>query len=143
MLRDYKKIVAWQRAHALTLAVYHVTKDFPSDERFGLVSQLRRAAYSTPANIAEGSGRDSNKDYLRFLYISLGSLKEAEYFLLLSHELGYLPEKDFAETTDSVNATFGALQGLIKSVKKETGVLGRFSALLLSSIILALGRFAA
>ncbi len=122
MPRDYKKVVAWQRSHELTLAVYKHTRNFPDDERFGLTSQVRRASYSVPANISEGSGRDSNKDYLRFLFIALASLKETEYFLLLARDLEYLPEKEYDRLTETVNGTFGALQGLIKVVKKEIGV---------------------
>ena len=84
MARHYKDLVAWQRSHEFTLAIYKQTQRFPADERYGLTSQLRRAAYSTPANISEGSGRETNKDYLRFLIIALSSLKETEYFLLLA-----------------------------------------------------------
>lgn len=140
MIRDYKKIIAWQRAHELTLNVYLVTKAFPTDERYGMTSQARRAAYSVPANLAEGSGRDGNRDYLRFLYIALASLKETEYFLLLAHDLGYISSEQFSETTQMVNSSFGVLQGLIKAVKKETGPFGRLSAFIISSAILTLGK---
>ena len=121
MARDYTKIVAWQRAHQLTLRIYKVTKGFPPEERFGLTSQVRRAGYSVPSNIVEGSARGTKKEYLRFLYISLASLKEAEYFLLLSHDLGYLNKPDYEELTELVNSTFAPLHGLMKSVKKEIG----------------------
>jgi four helix bundle protein len=143
MIRDYKKIVAWQKAHALTLDIYLLTKAFPADERFAMTSQLRRAAYSVPANIAEGSGRDSNRDYLRFLYMSLASLKETEYFLLLARDLGYISSVQFTDATQSVNSAFAVLQGLIKAVKKESGPFGRLSALLISSTILSIGKFLA
>ncbi len=88
-------------------------------ERYGLTSQVRRSAFSVPANISEGAGRSSNKDYLRFLSIALGSLKETEYLLLLARDLGYLKQKDYEEVTETVNGTFGALQGLLKAVRKE------------------------
>ena len=140
MARDYKKIVAWQRAHQLTLRIYNKTKGFPSEERFGLTSQLRRAAYSVPSNVVEGSGRGTLKEYLRFLYISLASLKETEYFLLLSHDLGYLNTPDYEELTEFVNSTFAPLHGLMKSVKKETGIIGDLMALILSGIIVNLAR---
>ena len=140
MPRDYKKVVAWQRSHELTLAVYKHTRNFPDNERFGLTSQVRRASYSVPANISEGSGRDSNKDYLRFLFIALASLKETEYFLLLARDLEYLPEKEYDRLTETVNATFGALQGLIKVVKKEVGGFGRFHAFLTSVALITLGK---
>ena len=121
MARRYKDLIAWQRSHELTLAVYRQTQRFPTEERYGLTSQFRRAAYSVPANISEGSGRETNRDYLRFLVIALGSLKETEYFLLLARDLGYLAEDQYDALTEPVNGTFVALQGLIKAVKKEVG----------------------
>jgi len=124
MTRNYKKIVAWQRGHQLTLHVYRSTVTFPRDERFGITSQLRRAAYSIPSNIAEGSGRGTKKEYLRFLHIALASLKETEYFLLLSHDLGYLPEADFERLAEQVNRTFATLHGLMEAVRKETQITG-------------------
>ena len=141
MIRNYKNIVAWQRTHKLTLAVYKLTKRFPDDERFGLTRQVRRAAYGAPANIAEGSGRDTTKDYLRFLYIALVSLKETEYFLLLAHDLGYLSDSDYEPITNQVNMAFGVLQGLIKSVKKEAGVVGTFTAKLSSAIAITVSQY--
>lgn len=140
MIRNYKKIIAWQKSHAITLSVYRITKNFPADERFGITSQLRRAAYGVPSNIAEGSGRDSNRDYLRFLYISLASLKETEYFLLLAHDLGYISDADFEAHTEDVNVAFGVLSGLIKAVKKEIGPLGRLSVLFVNSTVALLSR---
>jgi four helix bundle protein len=101
---------------------------------------MRRAAYSVPANIAEGSGRDTKRDYLRFLFIALGSLKEIEYFLLLSHELGYLKQSDFVATTECVNASFAALHGLIKAVQREVGFFGRSWAFLASGALLWLSK---
>jgi four helix bundle protein len=130
MSRDYRKIVAWQRGHALTLAVYQFTKNFPSEERFALVNQLRRAAYGVPSNVAEGAGRETKRDCLRFLYNARGSLAETEYFLLL--DLGYLPESDYVRLSEFVNAAFAALHGLIKAVEKEAGIIGKSWALLLS-----------
>ena len=121
MARKYKDLVAWKRSHELTLAIYKQTQRFPVEERYGLTSQLRRASYSVPANVSEGSGRETNKDYLRFLIISLSSLKETEYFLLLACDLGYLTKDQHGALTELVNGTFGALQGLIKAVKKEVG----------------------
>ena len=124
MTRDYKKIAAWQRGHQLTLHVYRSTMAFPRDERFGLTSQLRRAAYSVPANIAEGSGRGTKKEYLRFLHIALASLKETEYFLLLSRDLGYFAEQDYDRLEEGTNRTFATLHGLMRAVKKETDIAG-------------------
>lgn len=118
MARNYKNVIAWQLAHKLTLAVYKETATFPSEERFGITSQIRRAAYSVPANTAEGSGRDTNKDYLRFLTISLASLKETEYFALLAFDLQYLERESYDQLMDAIVNTMRTLQGLIKAVKK-------------------------
>jgi len=118
-LRNYKKVIAWQRAHELALQVYKTTRAFPTEEKFGLTSQLRRAAFSVPANIAEGSGRETDKDYLRFLHIAWGSLKEAEYFLLLARDLEYLTDKRHEELTKAADQTFAPLHGLIKTLGKQ------------------------
>jgi four helix bundle protein len=89
-MQSYKQLRVWQRAHALTLAVYRLATSFPADERFALCSQLRRAAVSVPTNIVEGSKRQTNADYARFLNIAEASLAETEYLLLLALDLGYL-----------------------------------------------------
>jgi len=96
MARDFRKITAWQRAHALTLRVYRTTSGFPRDERFGLVSQIRRACTSIPTNVAEGCGRSTNSELARFIDIATGSASEVEYQLLLAKDLGYLPEDQHA-----------------------------------------------
>jgi four helix bundle protein len=88
-VKHFQELKVWQRSHALVLDVYRVSSGFPSAERFGLVSQLRRAAVSVPTNIAEGSKRQRRQDYARFLNISEGSLAETGYLLLLSRDLGY------------------------------------------------------
>jgi len=90
LMQSYKQLRVWQRAHALTLAVYRLVTNLPADERFGLCSQLRRAAASVPTNIVEGSKRQTNADYARFLNIAEASLAETEYLLLLALDLGYL-----------------------------------------------------
>ncbi len=71
-MRDFRKIQAWQKAHKLTLNIYKITATFPKDERFGLVSQIRRATASIPTNIAEGAGRETQKDFARFIHIATG-----------------------------------------------------------------------
>ncbi len=119
-MRDYTKIKAWEAADDLTVSIYDHTKTFPKEEVYGLTNQLRRSAYSVPANIAEGSARESKKDYLHFLYIARGSLTEAQYFVHLSHRIGYLSDEEFATLGDHIKGTFARLHGLIKAVQKES-----------------------
>jgi four helix bundle protein len=93
---DFKKLSVWQRSHELVLSVYRATAGFPSAEVFGLVSQLRRAAISISANVAESSGRSGNRDQARFLQIAKGSAKEVESLLLIARDLGFLSIADYA-----------------------------------------------
>ena len=89
-MKEYRHLKVWGRSHQLTLEMYRVSRTFPANETFGITSQLRRAAASIPANIAEGCGRDGDADFRRFLTIALGSACELDYFVLLATELGYL-----------------------------------------------------
>src|SRR5215475_9980773 len=89
-MRDYTKIEAWRLADDLIVSVYERTRSFPREEVYGLTSQLRRAAYSVPANIVEGASRESKKDYLHFSYIARDSLSETQYFIHLARRLDYL-----------------------------------------------------
>ena len=106
-MQDFRNIKVWEKAHLLTIAIYNATKPFPSDERYGLTSQLRRAAMSIPTNIAEGSGRRSDKEFANFLNIAMGSASEVEYLLLLSKDVGHLKPTNH-----------GALQTGIGEVKR-------------------------
>ncbi len=92
-MQRFTDLLVWQRSHALVLQIYRLTSQFPREERFGLVAQLRRAALSVPTNIAEGSKRQSNQDCARFLNIAEASLAETEYLLMVSRDLGYLKAK--------------------------------------------------
>jgi four helix bundle protein len=116
-MKNFKELNVWLKAHQLVLAVYQVTKSFPSDELFGLTSQMRRAAASIPANIAEGCGRSSDAEFARFLYISFGSASELEYHILLAHDLGMLNEIDCGKLTENVIEIKKMLSSLIKKVK--------------------------
>jgi len=89
-MQRFTDLKVWQRSHQLVLRIYRQTKVFPSEEKYGLTSQLRRAAVSVPTNIAEGSKRERNQDYARFLNIGEGSLAETEYLVMLSRDLEYL-----------------------------------------------------
>lgn len=99
-MRDFHKLIIWQRSHQLTLAVYRISKSFPKEEIFGLTSQMRRAVSSIPTNIAEGCGRASNKDFAHFLQIAIGSATEVEYQLLLAHDINYINDDDYKALTD-------------------------------------------
>ena len=88
-MNDFRNLQVWHKAHALTLAVYRATSDFPSVERFGLVAQIRRAAVSVPANFAEGFKRQSRADKIRCYNIAHASLEECRYYLRLAEDLGY------------------------------------------------------
>ncbi|MFY9752614.1 MAG: four helix bundle protein [Candidatus Acidiferrales bacterium] len=93
-MQRFTNLLVWQRSHALALALYRLMAQFPGDEKFGLTSQLRRAALSVPTNIAEGSKRISRQDYARFLNMAEGSLAETEYLLMVDRDLGYLSAQD-------------------------------------------------
>lgn len=94
-MQNYKDLKVWEKAHHFTLQVYEVTKSFPKEETYSLTRQIRRAAAAIPANIAEGTGKNSKSEFAHFLNISLGSANEAEYFLILSKDLNYLNENTF------------------------------------------------
>lgn len=95
-MQPYTELKVWQRSHALVLQVYRVSAALPQEERFGLVSQLRRAAASVPTNIAEGSKRRSSHDFAHFLNMAEGSLAEVGYLLLLARDLGYVGDNQVA-----------------------------------------------
>lgn len=103
-MRDFQELQVWQRAHGLTLKVYEATRDFPNDEKFGLTSQLRRAAASVAANIAEGCGRNGNAELARFLTIALGSLAETNYFIVLARDLAYLTSAEAEDFLAEITA---------------------------------------
>ena len=111
-LGDYRKLDVWEAAHGLTLAIYRATSVFPASERFGITSQLRRAAASVAANIAEGCGRNSDAELARFLRISLGSASEVEYFLLLEKDAGNLGETEWKAFTDELDSVKSRLARL-------------------------------
>ncbi len=96
-MHDYTKLKVWEYSHNLTINIYTSTKSFPKTEQYGLVSQMRRASYSIPSNIVEGSSRDSRKEFIRFLSISLASAYELGYFLKLSKDLQYLTSENYEE----------------------------------------------
>jgi len=93
-VQDFRELKVWRKSHELVLRVYKVTAAFPKSEIYGITSQIRRAAASVPANIAEGCGRSGNTELVRFLQIAMGSASELEYFLVLAGDLRFLPVQE-------------------------------------------------
>ena len=116
-MQNYKDLKVWEKAHGYTLQVYEVTKSFPKDEIYGLISQMRRAASSIAANIAEGCGKKSQQEFAHFLNIALGSSNESEYYLILSKDLKYLKEKDYDQLMPMINEIKAMLINLIAKVR--------------------------
>jgi len=115
-VRHYTDLIAWQKAMDLVVRVYEATKEFPSEERFGLTNQLRRASVSVPSNIAEGQGRHSTRDFLRCPSIAYGSLQEVETQLLIARRLGYLDEMFRAGLSDLTSEVARLINGLMNSL---------------------------
>jgi four helix bundle protein len=115
-MQRFTELKVWQRSHGLTLEIYRVTASFPTAERYGLISQLRRAAASIPTNIAVGSKRQSNQEYARFLNIAEGSLAETEYPVMLSRDLGFLARDSSDELLKEINEIARMLNALKKKV---------------------------
>jgi four helix bundle protein len=121
-IQSYKDLEVWKKSFAFTLEVYKLTADFPSEEKFGIISQLRRASVSIPSNIAEGWSRKSTKSYIQFLHISLGSIAEVETLLLLSYELKYLNYESSQYLQKSLSDIGKMLNGLISSLRRSMEV---------------------
>jgi four helix bundle protein len=115
-VENHKDLDVWKEAIELVLDIYEITKSFPKEEVYGLTSQIRRATVSIPSNIAEGAARSSKKEFLKFLYIALGSLSELETELIIAHRLGYFHRNDIFKKLEIVKKL---LLGLIKSLKKS------------------------
>jgi four helix bundle protein len=118
-MRDHTKLRAFRLADDLAVLVYRLTARFPREELYGLTSQMRRAAISIPSNIVEGSARDSQADYLRFLYMAFGSLREMHYQLSLSKRLGFLSNEDSSLIEPKVVETEKVLNGLIRALRDD------------------------
>ena len=111
-MQHFTKLLVWQRSHKLVLAIYSASVGFPRSEQFGLTSHLRRAALSVPTNIAEGSKRQSEADFARFLNIAEGSLAETEYLLMVSRDLGYIEPQAASRHLKEVSEILRMLSGL-------------------------------
>jgi four helix bundle protein len=118
-IRNYRDLGVWQNGMDIALAVYKVAKTFPDDERFGLTSQLRRAAASVPANIAEGHARSSTKDYLRHVSIAIGSLAEVATFVELAGRLNYGRIDELRKIYEMTTEERKMLRALQKSLRRR------------------------
>jgi four helix bundle protein len=116
-MQNFRDLKVWGKAHAVALSVYAATKPFPASERYGLTSQMRRAAFSIPSNIAESCGRSGNAELAHFLHIALGSASELEYFLLLARDLQLLTAKAHDPMLSDVQEVKRMLTALISRVK--------------------------
>ena len=118
-MKSFRELKVWQKAHELVIDIYKMTAKFPDNERFGLISQIRRSAVSIPANIVEGFKRKGRGDFLHFLNIADASLEETKYFIILSEELKYLDNNKFQELTGQADEIGKMLNGLQKKVAGE------------------------
>ncbi|GMR19129.1 MAG: hypothetical protein BMS9Abin34_255 [Patescibacteria group bacterium] len=117
--KAFRKLDVWKKADELAFEIYRVTRMFPKEEVYGITSQMRRAALSMPANIAEGSASPSDDEQRRFYNIARGSLTELEYFLDFSHRLGYIPDNNLSFLVHLREETGRLLSGLIKSTRTQ------------------------
>ena len=124
--KSFECVVAWQKAHAFTLLVYRLTREFPKDEMFGLTSQFRRAAVSIEANIAEGYKKLSKADKLRFLNIAEGSLAECRNYVILARDLEYVNEQQHELLLASLKEASSLLTSYCKGIINNNGIQDNF-----------------
>ncbi|UKT62692.1 four helix bundle protein [Pedobacter mucosus] len=120
-MKPHQNLEVWKKSFSLVKKLYILTSKYPSEEKFGLTSQIRRACTSIPVNIAEGSARRSDKELQHFLYIALGSASELDTLLLLSRELDFITSDDFDSVSIDLELIFKLLLGFINMVKKRIG----------------------
>ncbi len=118
-MKDFRELKVWEKAHGLTLAVYRVTSGFPREELYGLTSQLRHAATSVAANLAEGCGRNGDAEFGRFCSIAMGSASELEYHLLLAKDLELIEPADYDNLATSVTELKRMLSGLLRKLRAD------------------------
>ena len=118
-MKDYKKLNVWQKSIQLVISIYKVSTNFPTEEKYGLTSQITRAAVSVPSNIAEGSSRQSEKDYFRFLEIALGSAFELETQLIIVEKLEFVNPSELSELIDETRNIQKMLSGLMSKLKRS------------------------
>ena len=120
MLKNYKDLKVWEKAYRLCLELYKLTKEFPAEERYTLTTQIRRAALSVPSNIAEGYGRRTTPEYVRFLYVAYGSVCELETQILIAGDLGFFGRRDNQQLTLKLREVERMLKALINSLEKKS-----------------------
>ena len=116
-MATHKNLEIWNTGINLVIEVYSVTKEFPKEEKYGLASQMRRAAVSIPSNIAEGAARKSDTEFIQFLYIALGSLNELETQTIIAHRLGYIIEDHIISSMNSLGRSINSFLKYIKSLQ--------------------------
>ena len=116
-MRDARRYKVFTKAHQLTLEIYKTVSKFPKEETFGLISQMRRAAYSIPMNLAEGAARHSSGEFCQFVNVALGSCEEVRYQLQLARDLGYLRETEYVHLSEGYEEVKKMLSGLHKKLK--------------------------
>jgi four helix bundle protein len=119
-MRSFKNLIVWRKAHGLTLDLYGVSRTFPREEQYGLTSQIRRCAASICANIAEGCGRGTPRDFARFIQIALGSASELEYHLILATDLGLISEQTHVVLQKSLVDVKRMLTGLVRRLMVDS-----------------------
>ncbi len=118
-MRPHKNLLAWKESISFVEEIYNLTNKLPDTERFGLTSQLRRAAVSIPTNVSEGAARHTKKEFIHFLYISSGSLSEVDTLLTIASNLNYMSKNDLENSELKINKIGSLLNGLIKKLKYE------------------------
>lgn len=118
-MKDFRQLKVWEKSHQLALAIYKGTKKFPKEELYGLTSQIRRASMSIPTNIAEGCGRNTDKEFARFLQIAMGSASETEYQLILARDLEFLPKDSYEKLHNDVEEVKRMLASLLKTIRAD------------------------
>ena len=119
LVKRVEDLDVFKLSHSLSLEIFRITKTFPEEEKFGLISQMRRAAYSVPMNLMEGAHRLSSKEYRQFVGISKGSTGEVKYQLLLCRDLGYISEDHYSEMISKYERVSQMLTKLVKSLEKN------------------------
>tara|TARA_R110001599_G_scaffold151792_5_gene336789 strand:+ start:22 stop:390 length:369 start_codon:yes stop_codon:yes gene_type:complete len=119
-MKNFKELEIWQKGHEMAIDIFNLTKTFPSEEKYGLISQMRRSSQSVPTNIAEGCGRNSQKELLRFCSIAMGSASELEYQLILSKDIGFIKTHDYKDTNEKLLTLKKMLNAFMKYLRTQT-----------------------